>query len=76
MADVLYRRSVLMAAQILGSHEGVAQFLGTSVDVVAGWAAGTAEPSASYVVRLVELIENKTVNAARTATVGRSKRDE
>jgi len=73
MADRLYRRSVQLAAQILGGHEAVAQFLGTPVEVVAGWAAGTAEPPASYVVRLVELIEQRTVNAARTSTVGRSK---
>ena len=76
MTDLVYRRSVEMAAQILGSHDGVAQFLGTTVDVVAGWVAGTAEPPASFVVRLVELIEQKTVNAARVATVDRSRRDE
>jgi hypothetical protein len=76
MADLVYRRSVEMAAEILGSHEGVAQFLGTTVDEVASWAAGTAEPPISFVLRLVELIEQKTVNAARTATVGRSRRDE
>jgi hypothetical protein len=76
MADLVYRRSVEMAAEILGSHEGVAQFLGTTVDVVASWLAGTTEPPGSFVLRLVELIEHKTVNAARTATAGRSKRDE
>ena len=73
MADRVYRRSVQMAAQILGSNEGVARFLGIKVNVVASWLAGTAEPPASYVVRLVELIEQHTVNAARTSTVGRSK---
>ena len=76
MADLVYRRSVEMAAAILGSQEGVAQFLGTTVDVVASWVAGRAEPPGSFVVRLVELIEQKTVSAARTATAGRSRRDE
>jgi hypothetical protein len=76
MADVVYRRSVEMATEILGSQEGVAKFLGTTADVVAAWVAGTAEPPVSFVARLVELIEQKTVHAARTATAGRSRRDE
>jgi hypothetical protein len=65
-----------MAAEILGSYEGVAQFLGTTVDAVAGWAAGTTEPPLNFLPRLVELIEQKLVNAARMATASRSKRDE
>lgn len=76
MADLVYRRSVKMAAEILGSHEGVARFLGTTVDTVAGWAAGTAVPPAGLLARLVELIEQKMVQAARTATAGRPRRDE
>ncbi len=73
MADLVYRRSVQMAAQILGSQEGVARYLGIQVEVVASWLAGTAAPPISLVLRLVELIEQRTVSAARTATVGRSK---
>jgi DNA-binding transcriptional regulator YiaG len=76
MADLAYRRSVEMAAAILGSQERVAHFLGTTADVVASWAAGTVEPPVAFVVRLVELIEQNTVKAARTATAGRSRRDE
>lgn len=76
MADLVYRRSVQMAAEILGSHEGVARFLGTNLDVVRSWVAGTAEPPLNLVLRLVELIEQRTVNAARIATAGRSRRDE
>jgi hypothetical protein len=37
---------------------------------------GTAEPAINLFLRLVDLIERNTVNAARTATVVRSKRDE
>lgn len=76
MADLVYRRSVEMATEILGSHEGVAQFLGTTADVVASWIAGSAEPPVAFLARLVELIEQHTVKAARTATAGRSRRDE
>ncbi len=76
MADRVYQRSVEMAATILGSHERVAQFLGTTADVVASWAAGRADPPVGFLVRLVELIEQNTVKAARTATAGRSRRDE
>lgn len=76
MGYMVYRRSVEMAVEILGSHDAVARFLGTSLDVVGSWAAGTAEPPLKYLVRLVELIEQRTVNAARTATASRSKRDE
>jgi ribosome-binding protein aMBF1 (putative translation factor) len=76
MADSMYRRLVQMAIEVLGSQQDVAQFLGTTVDVVESWAAGTAEPAFDSVVRLVELIEQKKVSAARTATAGRSRRDE
>ncbi len=76
MADFAYRRSVEMAAAILGSQEGVAQFLGTTAELVASWIAGSAEPPVAFVARLVELIEQHTVKAARIATAGRSRRDE
>ena len=65
-----------MAAAILGGREGLAQFLGITVDVVASWLAGSAEPPLAFVARIVELIEQKTVNAARTATAGRPRREE
>jgi hypothetical protein len=65
-----------MAAEILGGHEEVARFLGTSLEAVGSWASGQAEPPRSFLTRLVELIEQKTVHAARTATASRSKRDE
>ena len=76
MEYTVYRRSVEIAATILGSRDAVARYLGTSLDVVENWAAGTAEPPLKYLSRLVELIEQRTVNAARTATASRSKRDE
>ena len=65
-----------MAAEILGGHDEVARFLGTSLEAVRGWASGRAEPPLKCVMRLVELIEQKTVSAARVATASRSKRDE
>jgi hypothetical protein len=76
MAKAVYQRSVEMAAEILGSNDAVAQYLGVKSDEVLGWLNGTAEPAINLFLRLVDLIEKKTVNAARTATVVRSKRDE
>ncbi len=76
MGYIVYRRSLEMAAEILGGYDEVARFLGTNPEAVGSWASGSAEPPLSFVLRLVELIEQKTVNAARTATASRSKRDE
>jgi hypothetical protein len=76
MSKSVYRRSVDMAAEILGSHEAVATYVGTTPEMVSSWAAGSAEPALNFFLRLVELIEQKTVNAARSATVVRSRRDE
>jgi hypothetical protein len=74
MGYLVYRRSVDMAAEILGGHDEVARFLGTSLEAVRSWASGRAEPPLKCVMRLVELIEQKTVNAARTATASRFNR--
>ena len=76
MAKAVYQRSVEMAAEILGSNDAVAQYLGVNPAEVLSWLEGGAEPAINLFLRLVELIERKTVNAARTATVVRSKRDE
>jgi predicted transcriptional regulator len=76
MSKAVYQRSVEMAAEILGSNDAVAQYLGVKSDEVLEWLNGTAEPAINLFLRLVDLIEKKTVNAARTATVVRSKRDE
>jgi hypothetical protein len=76
MAKAVYQRSVEMAAEILGSNDAVAQYLGVNPAEVLSWLEGRAEPAINLFLRLVELIEKKTVNAARTATVVRSKRDE
>jgi DNA-binding transcriptional regulator YdaS (Cro superfamily) len=75
MAKV-YQRSVEMAAEILGSNDAVAQYLGVNPTDVLSWLEGRAEPAVNLFLRLVELIEKQTVSAARTATVVRSKRDE
>ena len=74
MAFIVYRRSIEMAAEILGGHDEVARFLGTSLEAVRSWASGRAEPPLKCVMRLVELIEQKTVSAARTATASRFNR--
>jgi DNA-binding transcriptional regulator YiaG len=71
-----YRRSVELATEILGGHEAVAKYLGTTPDMVASWAAGSSEPAVNFLLRLVELIEQKTVAAARAATVVRRRKDE
>jgi len=76
MAKAVYQRSVEMAAEILGSNDAVAQYLEVNPAEVLSWLEGRAEPAINLFLRLVELIERKTVNAARTATVVRSKRDE
>lgn len=76
MAKAVYQRSVEMAAEILGSNDAVAQYLGVNPADVLSWLEGRAEPAVNLFLRLVELIEKQTVNAARTATVVRSKRDE
>lgn len=76
MGSVFYRRSVEMAAEILGGNEAVAEYLGVTIDEVSGWLEGKTEPAIHFVLRIVELIEQKTVQAARTATVVRSRRDE
>jgi hypothetical protein len=76
MAKAVYQRSVEMAAEILGSNEAVARYLGVNPAEVLSWLEGRAEPAINFFLQLVDLIEKKTVNAARTATVVRSKRDE
>lgn len=76
MGKPVYQRSVEMAAEILGSADAVAAYLGIPAEEVLGWAQGRAEPAPAIVQRLVELIEEKTVNAARSATAVRSRRDE
>jgi hypothetical protein len=76
MAKAVYQRSVEMATQILGSNEAVARYLDVNPAEVLSWLEGRAEPAISLFLRLVDLIEKKTVDAARTATVVRSKRDE
>ena len=76
MAKAVYQRSVEMAAEILGSNDAVAQYLEVNPAEVLSWLEGRAEPAINLFLRLVDLIEKKTVNAARTATVVRSKRDE
>jgi hypothetical protein len=76
MAKAVYQRSVEMAAEILGGSEAVARYLGVNTSEVLSWLEGRAEPAINFFLQLVELIENKTVSAARTATVVRSKRDE
>jgi predicted transcriptional regulator len=76
MAKSAYCRSVDMAAEILGGLEAVASYLGATPEAVASWAAGETEPAMNFFLKLVELIEQKTVNAARSATVVRKRRDE
>jgi predicted transcriptional regulator len=76
MGKTVYRRSVEMAGEILGGNEAVAKHLGVTTDEVRSWAEGKTEPAIALFLRLVELIEQKTVKAARTATVVRSRRDE
>ena len=76
MAKAVYQRSVEMAAEILGSNDAVAVYLGVNPAEVLSWVEGRAEPAINLFLRLVDLIERNTVSAARTATVVRSKRDE
>jgi DNA-binding transcriptional regulator YdaS (Cro superfamily) len=76
MAKAVYQRSVEMAAEILGSNDAVAGYLGVNPAEVLAWVEGRAEPAINLFLRLVDLIEQSTVSAARTATVVRSKRDE
>ena len=76
MAKPVYQRSVEMAAEILGSNDAVAGYLGVNPAEVLSWVEGRAEPAINLFLRLVDLIERNTVSAARTATVVRSKRDE
>jgi hypothetical protein len=76
MAKAVYQRSIEMAAEILGDNEAVARYLGVNRAEVLSWLEGRAEPAIALFLRLVDLIESKTVSAARTATVVRSKRDE
>lgn len=76
MEKNVYRRSVEMAAEVLGGDEAVATYLGVTATDVANWKAGDSEPAIAFFLRIVDLIEQKTVSAARTATVVRSRRDE
>ena len=76
MAKAVYQRSVEMAAEILGSNDAVARYLGVTPTDVLSWLEGRAEPAINLFLQLVDLIEQKTVNAARMATVVRSRRDE
>jgi hypothetical protein len=70
------RRSVKAAVEILGGNEAVAKYLGVRPEDVLSWTQGRSEPDFELFLRIVALIEERTVNAARTATVVRSRRDE
>lgn len=76
MAKTVYGRCVEKAAEILGGQEAVARHLGATPAMVTSWIEGETEPPTHYLLRLVDLIESRTVTAARTATVVRSRRDE
>ena len=76
MGKAPYQRSVEMAAEILGGNDAVASYLGVTADEVLSWLEGKTEPAIDFVIRLVQLIEEKTVAAARSATAVRSRRDE
>lgn len=76
MGKPVYQRSVEMAAEILGGRDAVARYLGVNPNDVLSWLEGRTEPAISLFLRLVDLIEEKTVTAARTATVVRSRKDE
>ena len=76
MAKAVYQRSIEMAAEILGGNDAVARYLGVNPADVLSWLEGRAEPAINLFLQLVDLIEKKTVNAARMATVVRSRRDE
>ena len=76
MAKAVYQRSIEMAAEILGGNDAVARYLGVNPADVLSWLEGRAEPAITLFLQLVDLIEKKTVNAARMATVVRSRRDE
>jgi len=76
MAKAVYQRSIEMAAEILGGNDAVARYLGVNSADVLSWLEGRAEPAITLFLQLVDLIEKKTVNAARMATVVRSRRDE
>ena len=76
MSKAVYQRSVEMAAQILGSSDAVARYLGVNPAEVLSWLEGRAEPAINVFLQMVDLIEQNTVRAARTATVVRSRRDE
>jgi predicted transcriptional regulator len=74
MARSIYARAVESAAEILGGEEAVATYLGATPEMVASWAAGQSEPAVKFFLRLVDLIEQQTVKAARSSAVVRSKR--
>jgi hypothetical protein len=76
MSKAIHQRSVEMATEILGSSEAVARYLGVKPAEVLSWLEGRAEPAINFFLKLVDLIEDNTVRAARTATVVRSRRDE
>lgn len=76
MTKPVFRKSVEMAVEILGGNDAVAHYLGVTPEDVVSWLAGTAEPAVNYFLRMVDLIEESTVKAARTATVVRSRKDE
>lgn len=76
MGNWVYQRSIGMAVEILGGNDAVARYLGVHTEEVLSWVEGKTEPGKNFFQRIVELIEQNTVKAARTATVVRSRRDE
>lgn len=76
MSNGVYQRSIGMAAEILGGNDAVAKYLGVSTEDILSWIDGKTEPAMAFFQRIVDLIEESTVKAARTATVVRSRRDE
>jgi hypothetical protein len=56
MGRAFYIESVEDAAALAGGYDRLAEALGVSGDEVRGWAAGTAIPELSALLRLIDLV--------------------
>jgi hypothetical protein len=68
MGRAFYIESVEDAAALAGGYDRLAEALGVSSEEVRGWAAGTAIPEISALLRLIDLVTGAPDPTGRSTT--------
>ena len=72
MASTRYTRAVEQAAQMCGGYAELAQRIGVTVEDVARWASGAAEPTPAAFIAVSDIVLGTTLKLRRrTLLTGR-----